>query len=180
MKFIPTNVEGAFLVEPEKRQDARGTFARIWCQKEWTQQGININGFVQFNVSQTLKAGTIRGLHYQAEPHKEAKLVRCVKGKIYDVIVDLRLQSPTFTKWAGIELCEDNLKALYLPEGVAHGFQTLMENTEIFYASSAFYYPESERGIRWDDPLFKITWPLNTNPIVSDKDRQWPDFSMGG
>lgn len=176
MKFLETGIEGAFILEPEQREDERGMFARTWCQRECAAKGIQVT-FVQFNVSRTRNKGTIRGLHYQIAPHAEAKLIRCIRGGLYDVIVDVRPGSPTYTKWVGVELSEHEVKSLWVPEGVAHGFQTLMDDTEVFYPVSAFFAPESERGIRWNDPVFNITWPLSSFPIVSNKDQHWPDFS---
>ncbi len=179
MNFLETQIKGAFILEPEKREDPRGTFVRTWCKKEGVAQGLNTN-FVQFNVSQTKKKGTIRGLHYQVEPHAEAKLIRCMKGKLFDVIVDVRPNSPTYRKWVGIELRENDFKSLYIPEGLAHGFQTLEDDTEVFYPVTTFYDPESERGIRWNDPFFDIAWPLSADSIISDKDQRWPDFFIDG
>jgi len=177
VKFIETKIEGAFILEPDTREDHRGTFARTWCKKECAAQGLN-GDFVQFNVSQTKKKGTIRGLHHQIAPHAEVKVIRCISGGIYDVIVDLRKNSPTFAKWFGVELLGHDLRSLYIPEGVAHGFQTLRDNTEVFYPATMFYCAEAERGIRWNDPYFNIAWPLSTNPTVSVKDQHWPEFSF--
>jgi dTDP-4-dehydrorhamnose 3,5-epimerase len=177
MKFLETKIKGAFLLEPEKREDERGMFARTWCERECRAQGLPTD-FVQFNVSRTKKAGTIRGLHYQIAPHVEAKLIRCIRGGIYDVIVDVRPHSPTYAQWVGIELMENDLRSLFIPEGVAHGFQTLRDQTEVFYPVTEYYSPESERGIRWNDPYFKIAWPLTATPTVSVKDQQWPEFSF--
>ncbi len=177
MKFLETGIEGAFILEPEKREDERGVFARTWCQQECAAKGINVS-FVQFNVSRTKTMGTIRGLHYQVPPHAEVKLFRCIRGELYDVMADARPDSPTFTKWVGIKLNEHDLRSLFVPQGVAHGFQTLKDDTEVLYAVSALYCPEAERGIRWNDPVFNITWPITSLSIVSAKDQNWPDFSV--
>ena len=138
--------------------------------------GLNPN-IVQCNISFNNKKGTLRGMHYQVEPHAEAKLVRCTRGSIYDVIIDLRPESPGFTKWFFVELSAENRKMLYIPEGFAHGFQTLTDNTETFYQMSGFYFPESARGVRWDDPCFNIKWPED-NRIISQKDLEYPDFNF--
>ncbi|MGQ9570723.1 MAG: dTDP-4-dehydrorhamnose 3,5-epimerase, partial [Thermodesulfovibrionales bacterium] len=169
MIFKETNLNCAFVIELEKRVDERGFFARAWCKKEFEAHGLVAN-IVQSNVSFSKKAGTLRGMHYQVAPFEETKLIRCVKGAIYDVIIDLRLNSPTYKHWIAVELTEDNYKMLYVPEGFAHGFQTLTDNVEVFYHVSQFYSPESERGIRWNDPQFGIIWPEVDKRIISDKD----------
>ena len=174
MIFSETKLKGAFIIEIEKREDARGFFARSWCQNEFKTHGLTTE-FVQANVSYNKKKGTMRGLHYQKSPYEESKLVRCTRGAIYDVIVDLRPNSPTYKDWIGVELTADNYKMLYVPEGFAHSFQTLMDNTEVTYQVSAFYNPASEGGLRWNDPAFGIKWPTKVE-IISDKDRTWPDF----
>lgn len=174
MKFIETKLKGAFFVEIEKLTDERGFFARSWCQKEFEAQGLN-SDLVQVNVSYNLKKGTLRGMHYQIEPYQECKLIRCTRGAIYDVIIDLRTDSPTYKQWTGVELTADNYTMFFVPRDFAHGFQTLMDETEITYQVSQFYTPGSERGIRFDDPAFNIQWPLEVK-IISDKDRNWPDF----
>jgi dTDP-4-dehydrorhamnose 3,5-epimerase len=175
MVFTETKLQGAFLIAPEFLRDERGFFARTWCQHEFTSHGLNAR-LVQCNISFNRSKGTLRGMHYQAAPHAEAKLVRCTRGSIYDVIIDLRPDSPTFKQWAASELTESNRLMLYIPEGFAHGFQTLEDDTEVFYQMSEFYHPESARGIRWDDPAFFITWPIAC-PTVSAKDNSyqlWP------
>jgi dTDP-4-dehydrorhamnose 3,5-epimerase len=176
MIFIETRLKGAFIVEIEKWEDERGFFARSWCQKEFTEHGLNPN-LVQCNISFSRNKGTLRGLHYQIAPNEESKLVRCTIGAIYDVIIDLRQDSPTYKQWLGVELIADNHRMLYVPEGFANGFQTLTGNTEIFYQVSQFYSPESERGVRWNDPTFGIEWPILDDLIISDKDKNWPDYS---
>ncbi|MEK7990352.1 MAG: dTDP-4-dehydrorhamnose 3,5-epimerase, partial [Thiotrichaceae bacterium] len=159
MKFIETILKDAYLIEPELHHDERGFFARTWCQKAFTQWELNPN-LVQCNISFNKKQGTLRGLHYQTAPHEEVKLIRCTTGSVYDVIVDIRPNSPTFKHWFGVELSADNRTMLYVPAGFAHGFQTLMDNVEVFYQMSSFYEPASACGIRWDSPLFNIQWPL--------------------
>ena len=174
MIFIPTKLNGSFIIDLEKHGDERGFFARAWCQKEFAAHGLNEN-IVQCNVSYNKQKGTIRGLHYQIKPYEEAKLVRCMKGAISDVIVDLRPSSPTYKQWIAVELSEANRRALYVPEGFAHGFQTLMDDTELFYQVSQFYAPEFERGVRWNDPAFAINWPFPISNI-SSKDSSYSDF----
>lgn len=178
MIFKETHLKGAFIVEPERIEDTRGFFARAWCKNEFDTHGLN-SRFVQCNISFNKNRGILRGMHYQATPHEEIKLVRCTKGTIYDAIVDLRQGSPTYLKWIGVELTEQNHKMLYVPEGFAHGYQTLSDNTEVFYQVSQFYSPESERGVRWDDPAFGIKWPEIDNLVISEKDKNWPDYSSG-
>ncbi len=168
MKFLETKLKGAYLIEIEPISDHRGFFARSWCEQEFRDRGLNPN-LVQCNISFNLKKGTLRGMHYQAKPHEEAKLVRCTQGSIYDVIIDIRPESATFKSWFAIELSATNRQMLYIPEGFAHGFETLEDNTEIFYQMSNFFHPESARGIRWDDPEFGIEWKL-TDKIISEKD----------
>ena len=175
MIFKKTGLEGAFIIEPERIEDTRGFFARAWCKNEFDTHGLN-SRLVQCNIAFNKTQGTLRGMHYQATPHEEIKLVRCTKGVIYDAIVDLRPGSPTYLKWIGVELTEQNHKMLYVPEGFAHGYQTLTDNTEVFYHVSQFYSPESERGVRWDDPAFGIKWPETNNVVISEKDKNWPDY----
>jgi dTDP-4-dehydrorhamnose 3,5-epimerase len=174
--FRETALPGTFLVELERHEDERGFFARAWCSREFAQHGLAAE-LVQCNLVHNDAAGTLRGLHYQVEPSSEAKLVRCVRGALYDVAVDLRPGSPTFRRWVGVELTAENRSALYVPEGCAHGYQTLTDATEALYLTSAFYAPDDERGVRWDDPAFAIEWPEATARTISDKDRSWPDFA---
>jgi dTDP-4-dehydrorhamnose 3,5-epimerase len=174
MKFSETKLKGAYIVEIEKLTDDRGFFARSWCQQEFDDQGLD-SRFVQANVSYNRKKGTLRGLHYQIAPYQECKLIRCTRGAIYDVIIDLRPESATYKHWTSVELTADNYTLFFVPEDFAHGFQTLTNETEITYQVSQFYTPGSERGIRFDDPAFDIQWPLDVT-IISDKDRTWPDF----
>lgn len=175
MLFIETKLKGAFVVELEKYSDDRGFFSRAWCQKEFKEQGIN-SQFVQANIGFSKNSGTIRGIHYQIAPFEEAKLVRCIRGAIFDVVLDLRPELPSFKQWFGVELSDENRKMLYVPEGCAHGYQTLVDNTEVFYQVSQVYSPESERGIRWNDPEFDIEWPIDEDLVISEKDQNWPDF----
>ncbi len=168
MKFIETKLKGAYFIEPVRLEDERGFFARTWCQEEFKAHGLSKN-FVQCSISFNKKKGTLRGMHYQAPPHAENKLVRCTMGVLYDVILDLRPESATFKQWMSVELTDQNRKMLYIPEGLAHGFQTLADETEIFYQISEFYHPENAQGVLWDDPVFNIKWPLPVTE-VSPKD----------
>jgi len=174
MLFTETELKGAFLIEPERREDFRGFFARTWCEKEAAAHTINPR-VVQCNVSFNHRKGTLRGMHYQKSPFEEAKLVRCTMGGIHDVIIDLRRDSPTFTRHVGAVLTADNRRMLYIPEGFAHGFQTLEDNTEVFYQMSQFYSPEHAAGVRWNDPTFGIQWPI-PEPIILERDGSYADF----
>lgn len=177
MIFAETRLRGAFVIELEKREDRRGFFARAWCQKEFGERSL-VTDFAQNNVSLSRWAGTLRGLHYQIAPHEEAKLIRCTSGAIWDVIIDLRPDSPTYMVWIGAELTASNYRMVYVPEGCAHGFLTVADHTEVTYLVSAFHAPESERGVRYNDPHFQIRWPMEIRAI-SDKDESWPDHSPG-
>ena len=168
MRFTETRLKGAFIIEPERLEDERGFFARTFCQKEFDAHGLN-SRVVQCNISYNKHKGTLRGMHYQVAPMAETKLVSCTRGAIYDVIIDLRPESPTYCQWFAEELNAENSKMIYIPEGFAHGFQTLEDETEVFYQMSELYSPEHARGVRWDDPVFRIEWPLNTK-IISEKD----------
>jgi dTDP-4-dehydrorhamnose 3,5-epimerase len=174
--FTETKLKGVYLIEPELREDERGFFARAWCQKEFETYGLNPQ-VAQCNISFNKRKGTLRGMHYQIAPHAEAKLVRCTRGAIFDVIIDLRPDSCTFKEWVGVELTAENHQMLYVPEGFAHGYQTLEDNTEIFYQVSESYHPESERGVRWNDPAFAIKWLLEETTI-SAKDLSFRDFEL--
>ncbi len=174
MIFTETPLKGAYIIELERIEDERGFFARSWCAKEFAEHGLNPN-LAQCNVSFNKKKGTLRGMHYQAPPHEEAKMLRCTKGSLYDVIVDLRKNSPTFKQWFSVDLTAENRKQFYIPEGFAHGFLTLEDGTEIFYQMTEFYHPESANGIRWNDPAFQIKWPIS-DWIISENDRKYPDF----
>lgn len=169
MIFEETRLKGSFVIDLEKREDERGFFARSWCENEMKIMGLNTK-ICQSNISFNKSKGTLRGMHYQIPPHQEAKYVRCTKGSIFDVIIDLRKDSPTFKKWFGVELSQENYKMLYVPEDFAHGFITLEDNCEISYLMTEFYVPDAGATIRWDDPMFNIKWP--TKPIIiSEKDK---------
>jgi dTDP-4-dehydrorhamnose 3,5-epimerase len=176
MIFRETILKGAFLVEIKKLEDNRGFFGRAWCQQEFEENGLNGN-IRQINTSFTHNKGTIRGMHYQIDPYQETKFIRCTRGRIFDVIIDLRPESVTFMKWIGHELSEDNYKMVYVPENFAHGFVTLEDNCEVYYPTTEFYTPDSERGIRFNDPAFNIEWPIEVE-FVSEKDLSHPDFDM--
>lgn len=177
MKFIETKLKGTFIIEPDRIEDDRGFFARTWCQREYNDHGLNPS-LVQCNISFNKKKGTLRGMHYQVSPYGEAKVIRCTAGEIFDVIIDLRPDSETFTKWLSFVLTEENRNMIYVPEGFAHGFVTLTDNTEVSYQMSEFYSPEHARGIRWDDQAIGIKWPIETS-IISVRDRNYPLFSPG-
>lgn len=179
MIFTETKLGGAFIIEPERHEDERGFFARTWCQRQFEAHGLNPR-LVQCNISFNRRKGTLRGMHYQTAPHAEAKLVRCTMGAIYDVILDLRPDSATLKQWVAVELTADNHRMLYIPEGLAHGFQTLADDTEVFYQMSEFYHPENVWGVRWDDPEFGIRWPLNEVSEISDKDSNCPRWGTRG
>jgi len=174
MIFTETKFKGAFIIEPERLEDERGFFARTFCRKEFEAHGLNPR-LVQCDISFNKTRGTLRGMHYQVAPHEEAKVVICIREAIYDVIIDLRPDSPTYCQWFAVELSAENYKMLYVPEGFAHGFQTLGDNTAVFYLMSEFYHPECAKGIRWNDHFFRFEWPIAAL-IESTKDRSYPDF----
>jgi dTDP-4-dehydrorhamnose 3,5-epimerase len=174
MIFEETKLKGLFVVEMERLADERGFFARAWCEREAAKHGLS-SKIVQCNVSFNQRKGTLRGMHYQAGPCQEARLIRCTAGAIYDVVIDLRRDSPTFTKWMAFELTSENRRMLYVPEDFAHGFQTLRDGTEVFYQMSEFYEPVLARGVRWDDPAFRIDWPP-ADRTISARDATYPDF----
>lgn len=174
MIFHETRIPGVFEINLEPKLDERGFFARSWCRVEFESHGLNPK-LVQCNVSFNRRKGTLRGLHYQAAPHAEAKLVRCTKGAIYDVVVDLRPQSRTFKNWVSALLTAESRNAIYVPEGCAHGFLTLEDESEVFYQMSEIYNAESARGVRWDDPAFQISWPEKV-VVISERDRAYPNF----
>lgn len=174
MRFTETVLKGAFLIQLEPKQDSRGFFARTFCQREFAEHGLDAQ-VAQCNVSFNPRKGTLRGMHYQAKPYEEAKVVRCTMGRIYDVIIDLRRESPTFKKSFGVELTAQDRNMLYVPRGFGHGFQTLENDAEIFYQISEFYSPDHERGVRWNDPAFGIEWPPDER-IISERDQNYPDF----
>ncbi len=174
MIFTETQLKGAYIIDIEKRQDERGFFARSWCLKELESHGLDAR-CVQANISNSVQKGTLRGMHYQLAPFSETKLVRCTRGSLFDVIIDLRPHSETYKGWIGVGLTEKNYRMVYVPEGFAHGFLTLEDNTEVTYQVSQFYHPGSERGVRHDDPAFRIQWP-GTVSVISEKDKNWPDY----
>ena len=175
MIFTETKLKGAFIIEPERLEDERGLFARTFCQNEFKAHGLNPR-IVQCNVSFNKKRSTLRGMHFQIAPYEEAKLVGCTRGAIYDVIIDLRPDSSTFKQWIAVELTANNHNMLYVPEGFAHGFQSLEDGTEVFYQMSEFYHSEYASGIRWNDPTFGIEWPGHPG-FISERDQHFPDFS---
>ena len=173
--FTESSLPGAYFIAMEKQEDDRGYFARSWCEREFKRHNLD-STLVQCSISYNRKKGTLRGMHYQAPPCAESKLVRCTRGAMFDVIIDLRTSSPTFTRWISVELTPDNGTMIFIPKGFAHGFQTLTDNTDVFYQMSEFYAPDHQRGFRWDDPMIGIKWP---HPVttMSDKDRTLPEFN---
>jgi dTDP-4-dehydrorhamnose 3,5-epimerase len=174
MEYHESKIRGVFEIRIEPKEDERGVFARTWCQKEFEERGLNPR-LVQCSLSFNTKKGTLRGMHYQAEPYAEAKLVRCTQGSIYDAVIDLRAQSPTFRNWISVVLDAKKRNMVYIPEGCAHGFLTLEDGSEVFYQMSQFYDAGSARGVRWDDPAFRIAWPQKVT-VISERDRTYPDF----
>jgi dTDP-4-dehydrorhamnose 3,5-epimerase len=175
MTFQELEIPGAFVIGLEQHTDDRGFFARAWCGQEFEAHGLN-PALAQVNLSFNELAGTLRGMHYQRAPHEEAKCVRCTRGAIYDVVLDLRAPSRTYMQWTAVELTAENRLMVYVPEGCAHGYQTLVDGTETFYLVSEFYAPGSEGGVRWNDPAFGIDWPDAADRVMSPKDAAWPDF----
>jgi dTDP-4-dehydrorhamnose 3,5-epimerase len=186
-------MKGAFILDLQRHEDSRGFFARAWCQNEFEEHSLKPQ-WVQANLAYSKQKGTLRGMHYQAAPYGEDKLMRCIRGAVYDVILDLRTESPTFKHWFGTELTAANRRALYVPRGFAHGYLTLVDDSEVFYPVSQFYTPGAERGVRWNDPAFAIDWPIvdgaSRGPgsssghclsvaelVLSEKDRNWPDYA---
>lgn len=176
MIFTQTDLKDACVIDLERHEDERGFFARSWCVREFQEMGLD-TGLLQCNLSYNTEKGTTRGMHYQRPPYAETKLVRCVRGAIYDVIIDLRPSSSTFRQWIGVELTAENRSMLYVPKGFAHGFQTLSDDTEVLYMMSEFYAPDHADGLRWDDPLLGITWPGEVRSM-SEKDRTYPDSDL--
>ena len=174
MLFKETRLKGAYVIEIEQKKDERGFFARSFCEKEFAAHNIKLQ-IKQSNISYNAKRGTLRGMHYQIAPYEEAKIVSCIRGTIYDVIIDLRPGSSAYCKWLAIELSAQNYVSFYIPEGFAHGFQALTDDTIVMYQMSEFYYPESSRGVRWNDRSFNIRWPI-LPCILSDKDANYPDY----
>ena len=176
MILAESKFKGAYIIEPERLEDDRGFFARIFCQEEFAAHGLRTR-FVQGSISFNHKKGTLRGMHYQVAPHAEARLVRCTMGAIYDVIIDLRSGSPTFKQWVALELTAQNRTMLYVPEGLAHGFQSLVDDTEVSYLMTESYHPDLAGGVRSDDPAFGIEWPMPAK-VIADRDRTYPDFAV--
>ncbi len=174
MRLVPLPISGAFAVEVDRLQDSRGFFGRTFCQREFTDAGL-VPVVAQCNVSWNERKGTLRGLHFQTAPHQEVKLVRCTSGTAWDVLVDLRPDSPSWLRWTAVEISSTNRTAVYVPAGCAHGFQTLVDGTELLYQMSEFYQPQAASGVRWNDPAFGITWPVSPI-VVSDRDNAYPDF----
>jgi dTDP-4-dehydrorhamnose 3,5-epimerase len=174
MKFHKAKIAGVFEVCLEPRTDDRGFFARAWCQKEFEAQGLN-STVVQCNISRNARKGTLRGMHYQAYPFSETKVVRCIRGAVYDVVLDLRPKSMTFKQWVSVVLTEESGNMVYIPDGCAHGFLSLKDGSDVFYQMSEFYNPEAARGVRWDDDAFGIVWPEKVE-VISERDRTYPDF----
>jgi dTDP-4-dehydrorhamnose 3,5-epimerase len=175
MRFTQTEIASAWVIDPTPHEDDRGRFFRAWCAQEFAEHGINF-GPVQANMGFSTRKGTVRGMHFQVAPALEAKLVRCTRGAMFDVVLDVRSDSKTYGKWYGVELTAENGRMLYLPEGCAHGYQTLEDRTEMHYMASHIYAPGSARGVRFDDPAFQIHWPLAVS-VISEQDRNWP---LGG
>lgn len=175
MRFVPTPIAGAFVVEPELMEDERGFFARTFCREEFLAHGLNPD-LVQCSISFNRRRGTVRGMHYQAKPHEETKVVRCAQGAIYDVLADIRRDSPSFGQWCSVTLTAENHHAVYIPQGVAHGFQTLRDDTEVFYQMSEFYQPMFSTGFCWNDPMFDIVWPEPIS-LISNRDMSYPALS---
>ena len=171
MIFTELPLTGAFLIEPERLSDERGFFARVLCTRDFAARGLKTD-FVQSSISFNNRVGTLRGLHYQEPPHAETKLVRCTQGAAFDVLLDLRPDSPTYKLWYGLEITAENRRAVYIPEGIAHGFQTLCDDTELLYSISSYYEPAAARGVRWNDPTLAIAWPISPPSIISEKDQQ--------
>lgn len=173
MLFTETPLAGSFLIAPERHGDNRGFFARTFCEMEFAERGLVVD-WKQANAAYSAAVGVTRGMHYQRDPYGETKLVRCTRGRVYDVIVDMRPGSATLHQWYGAELSHSNGVQLYVPAGFAHGYQVIEADSEVAYMVSAFYTPEAECGVRWDDPAVGIDWPIRAEVAVSDKDRQWP------
>lgn len=172
--FTPTRLAGAYTIDLDARHDERGFFARVWCAREYAEHGLETK-VAQASLSFTEHRGTLRGMHYQVAPHEEVKVVRCTRGAIFDVIVDVRPDSPTYLQHVGVELTAANHRQLYIPPGFAHGFQTLADGCEVHYQMSQFYAPDAQRGLRWDDPSLAITWPI-APPLVNERDGAYPDL----
>ncbi|MCU1283247.1 MAG: dTDP-4-dehydrorhamnose 3,5-epimerase [bacterium] len=177
MKFSPTELSGVWLIDLERHSDERGFFARTWCRDELADHGLDPE-LAQSSISHNRRAGTLRGMHYQAEPHAESKIVSCVRGAIYDVVLDLRPHSVSYRRWLAVELSAERGRMVYIPKGCAHGFQTLTDDAVVDYRISVPYAPDHARGVRWDDPAFAIAWPAAEQRTISDRDRSFPDFAQ--
>lgn len=175
MNFQETKIAGSYVIDVRRIEDDRGFFGRTWCRQELAEHGLS-QEIVQVNTALSLAKGTLRGMHFQRSPHSEVKIVSCPSGAVFDVVLDLRPESPTFRQWFGVELTADNFRMLYIPEGCAHGYQTLQDNSVLNYTTSAMYAPDHATGVRFDDPAFRIDWPLPVS-VISDADAGWPDFS---
>jgi len=175
MRFIETKLKGAFVIELDKFEDERGFLALSWSAKDFAAQGLDAH-LVECTISRNRLKGTLRGMHFQGPPYAQPKLIRCTRGAVYDIALDLRRDSPTFKQWIGVELTETNHLALYIPAGFAHGYQTLIDESEVFYQMSEVYAPEYARGVRWDDPAFGIDWPPCEQRTIIERDRTYPDF----
>jgi dTDP-4-dehydrorhamnose 3,5-epimerase len=178
LNFTETPLAGAYVIDATPITDTRGCFARTYCTKEFAEHGL-VTHWVQCNTSYNARTGTLRGLHFQRAPHQEVKLVRCTRGSVFDVAVDIRAGSATYGQWHGVELSAENRRSFYIPAGFAHGYQALVDDSEVFYQVSAFYHPQSEGGLRWNDPAFNIAWPLADQVSLSPKDSNWPLLSVG-
>jgi dTDP-4-dehydrorhamnose 3,5-epimerase len=176
MQFEPTSLDGAWVIHLDLMRDSRGYFSRTFCVDEFKAHELETN-FPQHSMSCSFRKGTVRGMHFQRPPHDEVKLVRCLSGAIWDVIIDMRFESPTFGQWFGVELSAENQNQLYIPKGFAHGFQTLSDDAQVNYLISEFYSPDAASGVRYDDPAFSVAWPLPVS-VISDKDLSWPNFSI--
>lgn len=177
MIFTDTKIKGLYLIEPEFLSDERGFFSRSFCREEFQKHQLDAD-IVQCNISYNLKKATLRGMHYQIPPYEEGKIVSCTKGSIYDVVVDLRKDSPTYCEWVSSELSEKNFRMFFIPTGCAHGFQTLEDDVIVFYQMTGFFHPECSRGVRWDDPAFSIEWPIEKTRIITEKDKNYADFIL--
>ena len=177
MRFTPTRLDGVFVIELERHEDERGFFARTWCRDEFANHGL-VSHLAQCSLSRNSSSGTLRGMHFQSAPYEETKVVRCTAGAIFDVIIDLRADSETQGEWLAVELRADEGNALYVPEGFAHGFQTLADETDVLYMIADPYVPDAASGVRWDDPAFGIQWPGAEVRTISDRDRSWPDYQV--
>lgn len=177
MALTETKIEGVVILDPQRFEDERGFFSPAFSAREFEERGLAAS-FVEGNISHSIKRGTIRGMHYQAEPHGQGKLVRCTRGSIYDVAVDIRPGSKTYGQWVGVELTAENRRMLYIPGDCGHGFQTLVDDTEVFYLVTSRYTPDAERGFRWDDPAFRIEWPEVGERVIIERDRTYPDYNL--